>query len=44
MPLKYADKMVNSADPDQTAPLGAVWPRPTLFAYTYVSQYLELLQ
>ena len=25
--------MVNSADPDQTAPSDAVWPRSALFAY-----------
>ena len=25
--------MVNSVDPDQTAPPGAVWSRPTLFAH-----------
>ena len=24
--------MANSVDPDQTAPIGAVWPRSTLFA------------
>ena len=27
-----ADWMANSADPDQTAPLGAVWSGSTLFA------------
>ena len=31
---KVSDKMayVNSADPDQTAPMGAVWSGSTLFA------------
>ena len=27
-----ADRMANSIDPDQTAPLGAVWSGSTLFA------------
>ena len=29
---KDADRMANSVDPDQTAPLGAVWSGSTLFA------------
>ena len=29
---KSADGMANSVDPDQTAPLGAVWSGSTLFA------------
>ena len=28
-----ADGMANSVDPDQTAPLGAVWSGSALFAY-----------
>ena len=30
-----ADGMANSVDPDQTAPLGAVWSGSALFAQTY---------
>ena len=32
--LKFSDRQVwaNSVDPDQTAPTGAVWLGPTLFA------------
>ena len=37
---KDADGMVNSVDPDQTAPLGAVWSWSTLFAHTYLSENL----
>ena len=29
-----ADGMANSVDPDQTAPLGAVWSGSALFAHT----------
>ena len=36
--------MANSVDPDQTAPLGAVWSGSTLFAQTYLSKYLVSLQ
>ena len=32
MSPNYADGMANSADPDQTAPRGAVWSGSTLFA------------
>ena len=32
--------MANSVDPDQTAPLGAVWSGSTLFAQTYLSENL----
>ena len=32
MNAKAADGMANSVDPDQTAPLGAVWSGSTLFA------------
>ena len=40
MPPKHADGMANSVDPDQTA----VWSESTLFAQTYMSQYLEFLR
>ena len=33
---KDADGIANSVDPDQTAPLGAVWSGSTLFAQAYV--------
>ena len=33
----------NSADPDQTAPEGAVWPGPTLFAIPFPIFYASLL-
>ena len=36
--------MANSVDPDQTAPLGAVWSGSALFAQTYLSENLESLQ
>ena len=32
--------MANSADPDQTAPSGAVWSESTLFAYAILSKTL----
>ena len=32
--------MVNSVDPDQTAPLGADWSGSALFAYTILSTTL----
>ena len=32
-----ADRMANSVDPDQTAPLGAVWSGSALFAQTCLS-------
>ena len=37
--LKYWDRQVwaNSADPDQTAPQGAVWSVSTLFVILYES-------
>ena len=35
-----ADRMANSVDPDQTAPLGAVWSGSALFAQTYLSENL----
>ena len=33
----------NSEDPDQTAPLGAVWSGSSLFALTYLSENLGSL-
>ena len=38
-----ADGMSNSVDPDQTAPLGAVWSGSTLFAQAYLSENLGSL-
>ena len=35
---KDADRMTNSVDPDQTAPVGAVWSGSTLFAQTCLSK------
>ena len=35
---KDPDGMANSVDPDQTAPLGAVWSGSTLFAQTCLSE------
>ena len=40
---KDADGMANSVDPDQTAPLGAVWSGSTLFAQNYLSENLRSL-
>ena len=34
MDPKDADRISNSVDPDQTAPLGAVWSGSALFAKT----------
>ena len=34
---KVPGEMANSADPDQTAPSGAVWSGSTLFAYAILS-------
>ena len=36
--------LVNSVDPDQTAPLGAVWSGSALFAQAYLSENLGSLQ
>ena len=33
-----ADGMANSVDPDQSAPLGAVWSGSALFAQAYLSE------
>ena len=41
---KDADRMANSVDPDQTAPLGAVWSGSALFAQTYLSENLGTLR
>ena len=38
-----ADRIANSVDPDQTAPLGAVWSGSALFAQTYSSENLGSL-
>ena len=38
-----ADGMANSVDPDQTAPLGAVWSGSALFAQTCLSENLGKL-
>ena len=39
-----ADRMANSVDPDQTAPLGAVWSGSALFAQAYLSENLGPLR
>ena len=39
-----ADGMANSVDPDQTAPLGAVWSGSALFAQTSLSENLGSLR
>ena len=39
-----ADGMVNSVDPDQTVPLGAVWSGSALFAQAYLSENLGSLR
>ena len=36
--------IANSVDPDQTAPLGAVWSGSALFAQTYLSENLGSLR
>ena len=36
--------MTNSVDPDQTAPLGAVWSGSALFAEAYLSENLGSLR
>ena len=41
---KDADGMANSVDPDQTASSEAVWSWSTLFAETYLSQYIEFVR
>ena len=44
MSPKDADGMANSVDPDQTAPLGAVWSGSALFAQAYLSENLGSLR
>ena len=44
MRTKDADGIANSVDPDQTAPLGAVWSGSALFAKTCPSENLGSLQ
>ena len=39
-----ADRMANSVDTDQTAPLGAVWSGSALFAQAYLSENLGSLR
>ena len=41
---KDADRNANSVDPDQTAPLGAVWSGSALFAQAYLSKNLGSLR
>ena len=40
MYVKNTDEMENSADSDQTVPVGAVWSASALFAQTNMSGYL----
>ena len=40
----HADGMANSVDPDQTAPLGAVWCGSALFAQACLSENLGSLR
>ena len=39
-----ADGMANSVDPDQTAPVVAIWSGSTLFAQAYLSENLGSLR
>ena len=41
---KDADRIANSVDPDQTAPIGAVWSGSALFAQTCMSENLGSLR
>ena len=41
---KDAEGTANSVDPDQTAPLGAVWSGSALFAQAYLSENLGSLR
>ena len=41
---KDAERLANSVDPDQTAPLGAVWSGSALFAQSYLSENLGSLR
>ena len=40
MSPKDAGRMANSVDPDQTAPLGAIWSGSSLFAQAYLFENL----
>ena len=44
MSPKDADGIANSVDPDQTAPLRAVWSGSSLFAQAYLSQNVGSLR
>ena len=44
MSPKDVEELANSVDPDQTAPLGAVWSGSTLFAQTCLSEDLGSLR
>ena len=44
MPPKNAAGIANRVDPDQTAPLGAVWSGSALFAKAYLSENLGSLR
>ena len=44
MHSKDADGMANSIDPDQIASSEAVWSWSSLFAETYLSQYIEFVR
>ena len=41
---KDVDEIANSVDPDQTAPLGAVWSGSARFAQTYLSKNLGTIR
>ena len=41
---KDVDGIANNVDPDQTAPVGAVWSGSTLFAQTYLSENLATIR
>ena len=44
MSPKDAEGIANGVDPDQTAPLGAVWSGSALFAQIYLSENLGSLR
>ena len=43
MSTNDADGIANSVDPEQTAPLGAVWSGSALFAQAYLSQKIRII-
>ena len=43
-PKDAKEGIANNVDPDQTAPLGAVWSWSALFAQTYLSENLGSLR